>query len=124
MVVISSTHGNTWPGTVRDNNEDSYLVSSTAVAVADGVAGGPAGKLAPPWRFTVSHSQGCCGDVPAGASHQNVNSVIADRLVEDISRESATLASHPGTITQGSEGSLVAQNRRALDCRNRRVPAC
>jgi serine/threonine protein phosphatase PrpC len=38
--------GRSWQGTHRDNNEDSYLVSPAAIAVADGVSGRPAGEIA------------------------------------------------------------------------------
>jgi len=34
------------PGLVRDHNEDSYLVDSRMIAVADGMAGPPAGEVA------------------------------------------------------------------------------
>jgi serine/threonine protein phosphatase PrpC len=38
--------GKSWQGTHRDNNEDSYLVSPAAIAVADGVGGHAGGEIA------------------------------------------------------------------------------
>lgn len=46
MTLIFDAFGVSWRGDYRGNNEDSFLASSSAVAVADGVGGNPGGEVA------------------------------------------------------------------------------
>lgn len=46
MTLVFRAHGQSWQGRNREDNEDSYLVSSNLVAVADGVGGQVFGEVA------------------------------------------------------------------------------
>ncbi len=72
--------GRSWIGRVRDNNEDSLLMSSALVAIADGVGGNVAGELAS--ALVIERLAASMGGFRRAFDEQSVRGRLADANAE------------------------------------------